>query len=359
MATPPVYKQYLEIIRFAINCHIEPIPNLYGMDWRGFYQFSQEQAIVGVVFEGINSLGNQGVKPPLGILMKWIAITELLTGQNRKQIELQRKLFGCLDENGYKACLLKGLGVASYYPNPLYRQNGDFDVWVDAERTEVIRMVREFVPNAEVSLHHIDFKNIGGVPVEIHFMPSYLINPFKDRLLQRWFKKQKDAQFVHYSKFYQQDEGTTCVPTVEFNMVFLLTHMYRHFLYEGLGLRHIIDYYYLLMSEERKHMDDKQISEIRKIISSLGLMKFTKALMWVLHDVLGIDESLLLFESDEREGRFLLEKVLDSGNFGRRNNMSGWINRKKWLAKMFWHYPSDVLWGIPHSIIYRMRTCHL
>lgn len=351
-------EQYLAFVRYSINPTL-PVPDIMGIDWQGLYQFTQEQAIVGVVFDGVNRLGKQGLKPPFETLMEWIATAEQLARQNGKQIKLQRELFDSLDKKGYKSCLLKGLGVASYYPNPLLRQNGDFDVWIDAERTEVIRMVREVVPEAEISLHHIDFKDVGGVPVEIHFIPSYLINPIKDKLLQHWFKKLKHSQFDHYSKLYQQDDGTTCTPTVEFNMVFLLTHMYRHFLYEGLGLRHVIDYYYLLMSEDRKRMEDKQISEIRKTISSLGLMKFTMALMWVLHDVLGIDEHLLLFEPKEREGRFLLQKELDAGNFGRKNDMSGWINRKMWLVKMFWHYPTDVLWGIPHSIIYRMRTCHL
>lgn len=36
------------------------------------------------------------------------------------------------------------------------------------------------------------------------------------------------------------------IPTVEFNIIFQLTHIYSHLMNEGIGLRQLLDYYYVL-----------------------------------------------------------------------------------------------------------------
>ena len=36
------------------------------------------------------------------------------------------------------------------------------------------------------------------------------------------------------------------IPTVEFNIIFQLTHIYSHLMNEGIGLRQLVDYYYVL-----------------------------------------------------------------------------------------------------------------
>ena len=36
------------------------------------------------------------------------------------------------------------------------------------------------------------------------------------------------------------------IPTVEFNIIFQLTHIYSHLMNERIGLRQLVDYYYVL-----------------------------------------------------------------------------------------------------------------
>jgi hypothetical protein len=40
--------------------------------------------------------------------------------------------------------------------------------------------------------------------------------------------------------------GNVDVPTAEFNAVFQMAHIMMHFFIEGIGLRHFVDYYYVL-----------------------------------------------------------------------------------------------------------------
>ena len=58
------YKPYLEFIRYSLNPKDELLQDVAKIDWEGFFQFAEEQGILGVVFVGIKRLGEQGVKPP-------------------------------------------------------------------------------------------------------------------------------------------------------------------------------------------------------------------------------------------------------------------------------------------------------
>ena len=57
-------KLSLEFIRYSLNPKDELPKDVAKMDWEGFFQFAGEQGILGVVFAGIQQLGEQGVKPP-------------------------------------------------------------------------------------------------------------------------------------------------------------------------------------------------------------------------------------------------------------------------------------------------------
>ena len=71
------YKSYLEFIRYSLNPKDEFLMDVAKMDWEGFFQFANEQGILGVAFVGIQRLGEHGVKPPLDVLMQWIASASL------------------------------------------------------------------------------------------------------------------------------------------------------------------------------------------------------------------------------------------------------------------------------------------
>jgi len=101
------------------------------------------------------------------------------------------------------------------------------------------------------------------------------------------------------------------VPTAAFNVVFQLSHVYNHLLHEGVGLRQIIDYYFLLKSGNNNQL----IIENGKL-KSLGLHHIAGALMWVMKEVLLMDEGWMIARPDEKRGRMLLDIIMAGGNFG-------------------------------------------
>ena len=55
---------------------------------------------------------------------------------------------------------------------------------------------------------------------------------------------------------------------------------------------------------------------VQRELKYLGLWKFAGAVMYVLHEALGLPEEKMIAPMDEKRGRLLLAEILDGGNFG-------------------------------------------
>ena len=364
------YKKYFNILCWSVNPDYQSIPDTKGMDWYDFYQFACEQAIAGVAFVGIQRLGEHGVKPPLDVLMQWIASASLIEQQNKAVNKAATELFKELKNDGLRGCILKGQGNGLMYPNVYSRTPGDIDVWVKradgrGKREEgrglkadgrckkgdvrgIIKYVKERNPNGKVCYHHIDGGKIGGVEVEVHYRPSFMNNPIHNYRLQKWYKMMAEGGRLMEEVELPEGVGSIPVPTVEFNVVYQLVHVFRHLLQEGIGLRQIIDYFYVLKSNTN-HTDD---TNIIVLLNYLGLTKIAGAMMWLLSEVLGLEEEYLIVPKNERLGKVLLAEILKGGNFGQYDIENIKVNSqlgKNWQRirrdiRMMRYFPSECIW---------------
>jgi hypothetical protein len=116
---------------------------------------------------------------------------------------------------------------------------------------------------------------------------------------------------------------------------------------EGIGLRQIIDYYYVLMEDGRGKMED-----VSDTLRSLGLWKIAGAVMWVLNEVLGLEEKYLIAPKDERLGKVLLAEIVNGGNFGQYDSDNIKADnqlKKNWQRicrdfRLMRYFPSECLW---------------
>ena len=78
---------------------------------------------------------------------------------------------------------------------------------------------------------------------------------------------------------------------------------------------------------------------VQKELKYLGLWKFAGAVMYVLHEVLGLSEEKMIVPMDEKRGRLLLAEILDGGNFGRHfTKYAGFTHQsmgKKYFLKIW------------------------
>ena len=312
---------FIELVQVALGVRERLSRNPSDEEWDRVFQMADEQAVAAFLFPALERLSKLGQKPPTEVLMEWIGLAEQVRAQNRQVNRTIAKLSDSLNKDGLRWSILKGQGNALMYPDPLNRQPGDIDVWAIPQLKmengkwkigDIIRYVKTKNPQAHAMYHHIDYGLVDGVDVEVHYRPSFMFNPWHNRRLQRWFTEQAEEQFGNEAEL-PDGAGTIHVPTAAFNVVFQLSHVYNHLLHEGVGLRQIIDFFYVLRSLKGGQADAIDYSNLLRL---LGLDTFAGAMMWVLHDVLGLPEEFLIAPRDERRGRVLLTEIMRGGNFG-------------------------------------------
>ncbi len=344
--------RYFQFLRFCLDGRHVSEDDVAGISWHDLLLFAKKQAIVGVFWQGIQQLGHlRENKPTDDDVMEWMAATLRISRQNKKVNEKAVWTYNNFAHEGFRSCLLKGQGVALYYPTPSLRQSGDIDIWVEGGAEKVIPYIRQFKPKAKACYHHIDFIRVDKIPIEVHYRPSWMSCPWYNRRLQEYFASKSEEQFKHEVSL-PDNAGTLAVPTWDFNVVFLLSHIYNHLLHEGIGLRQVIDYYYLLRQGAGKSAEERQA--LSETLRYVGMRKIGGAIMWVLKEQLGMDSSLLLLPPDARHGKALLREMLKGGNFGKHDErtLSGVYDdavtsntQRLWRdLRMVRFFPSECIW---------------
>jgi len=269
----------------------------------------------------------------------------MIEQQNHILDERCVELLGKLDDNGLHGTILKGQGVAILYDKELrpMRQSGDIDVYVDCGFEKALSTVQgiEGLTVEGWDYQHAHLVIWDDAVVELHYRVEVIMNLFKNRRLQKWIEK-------HSDQLFEKREGLV-TPTIDFNVLYILMHLYRHFLYEGVGLKQVMDYYMVLRAV---HVGRSDVKEYVNAVSEFGMTKFSKGLMWVMKKVFAMPDEWMLWEPDEKEGSFILEQMMAGGNFGhydkRLSKGNGKIVTLNNVVRHNWHlfshYPSEFIW---------------
>ena len=344
----------LSFLRYSLGDKADLSIVVTKTDWQQLYTFASNQAIIGICFDGINRLGQEYSdelkKNPIerNLLMTWMGAAQQIRRQNMKVNMVASKLYSMLREDGLRCCILKGQGNALMYPNVYSRNPGDIDIWVNASREQITEYAKKhFEIDDDIRYHHIE-TSVDGVPVELHFFPGIMNNSIYNARLQKWFKRNADLQCSNVVSL-PDGIGEIAIPTTVFNVIYQLTHLYHHFFDEGIGMRQIIDYYYIVNNDELLVIRDA----LQKELKHLGLWKFAKAVMYVLHEALGLSVEKMIAPMDEKRGKLLLAEILNGGNFGQHFTKYGHFTQQGMAKKYFlkiWrnmhfvrYYPAEAL----------------
>lgn len=325
----------------------QPMPDIDGeQEWQLMMQLAKKQTVQGVIGRGIRMMPKEH-RPPRDIYMRAYVLSEKIENLNKKVDAACVKVADMMAEAGFPCCILKGQGVALTYPDPTARMPGDIDVWVMAPPKQVIAFARKALPDAFAIYHHVKYVKCDGIEVELHYRPSFLNNPIHNSRLQRWFLSEAAAQREHRVEL-PSGAGMVNVPTNAFNRIFLMAHIMNHVIHDGIGMRQIMDYYFLL----RQGFTEEERLHGVQLLRQFGLYDITAAVMFVLRQLFAIPKNLLLVPPDEHRGTFLMQEILYGGNFGHYNPQSIQA-RTPWRKNMLrlkrdWRlltvFPSECLW---------------
>lgn len=345
-----------------VRCAVDgnyPLPDLSDVDWEELYTFSKQQAITGVMFDLVQRLGGKEAGVPRKLMMKWFMQSDVIQKRNDNVNRYSVQTVQMLEQKGFRCLLLKGQGNAVMYPNPLARLSGDIDLLIvpkhisalpkdlEERRKIILCFVRNKFPKIPFRYYHVDFPIYKGLPIELHYEPCLMNNPRYNHRLQQWLGERADEQFQHKVDL-PGGAGSVSAPTLEYNIVFQMSHMMHHYFDEGIGLRQMMDYYFLLKSAER----ESRIIELKNLSSTLhylNLHHFAGAVMFVMREVFGMPESWMIVPIDERRGKSLMAEILRGGNFGKYSGLTEHGSGVKYMLKnwrslrLVMEYPVEAL----------------
>lgn len=307
---------FFDFLQFCIGSVADIPASVKDADWKVLYAIAKKQALLGVLFYGIRRLPKE-LAPEQKLLMQWMVMAEQIRKQNIRLFQDSVKVCQNFENEGFANCILKGQGNALLYPDPYMRTPGDIDIYLAGGRKRVMQYINKVCPNQVMRYHHVDFP-VMKTAIEAHFTPSYMFCPIHNRRMQKWFEEVMGEQCNHRASL-PDGYGEIHVPQVSFNVIYILSHLYRHIFTEGVGLRQLLDYYYVLISDDLLLIRDR----VQKDLKHLGLWKFAQAVMFVMKEVFGLSENKMIAPINEKEGRFLLDEIMRGGNFGQYDNRMG------------------------------------
>lgn len=308
--------------------------------WGKLFHMARQQALVGVLNDAVHRLPENQL-PPSGLREEWDEQTAKIGRIYHLHEDHVKELEELLERLGLHGCILKGTGLAHLYPNPERRMSGDIDLWIQGDRDSII----ETFENADFNVYEVLYKEckVGvflDTEVEVHFHPSKMYNPFLNARLQRFFEENSPIR----------DDVPISYPNARFNAVFCMAHIFHHYLEGGIGLRQLMDYYYVL-----KELAPEDRGGVMKTLTRLGMKRFTASVMTCVQFNFGLEDEYLLCPPDRKRGGKLVNDIIAMGNFGvldRRNyardGESKWATFLRKNGRVFSnlrHYPREVIWS--------------
>lgn len=432
------YYLFFELLQVAIGIRqtLSRVPT--ANEWGMLFMTSQKQALVGVCFVGVQKLlrddntrrlrqSNAECSAeelpykqytqnlPKALRLKWLSLSFNIQTRNKELTETCVSVCKELARDGLKSCVLKGQSNLAYYPDHLKdsRMAGDIDLWCmpadscglkipfdtgegKGSRIEtyygkeavieyaLMRARLAGIPKPLVCYHHTDLDGVWKESVEIHHRPTYLWSPFANRNLERFFNMGE--------KTITHDEQGFPKPSVSFDTVYQLAHIYHHLFDEGIGMRQLMDYYFVLKAlhtqqetsadfygkastSEEGRTPVRSNEEIIEMLQKLGMRNLAATVMFVLQKIFepstSSDEQHLtddwkkqwpwmICKPDASSGQVLLNEIMRAGNFGKYDNT---VVRGKHNAENVWvkfrrnrkfirFYPKDVLWEPVFRVYY-------
>lgn len=203
---------------------------------------------------------------------------------------------------------VKGFCVADLYPIPQLRTMGDVDIVMsDADRMKAHDLLLKmgFSNTVHGDREWVYFKN--GMEFELHNHLLYEATVNNEMLLDF-----ANSCWKHVSK----DEEGVCRLEWEYHFIFLLLHLRKHFMNQGVGIRQFMDIA-VVIQQKGTAMDWQYIENT---LSSIEMLDFAKTCFAFVEKWFGIKAQLDYLPLKDEFYQKSTEKIINDGIFGFGND---------------------------------------
>jgi hypothetical protein len=203
-------------------------------------------------------------------------------------------------ERDIHIAVLKGVAYASYFPNPYHRESGDLDCYMMGKKEEGDKIIVELGGKMEEAgyMHsHLYYK---GLTIENHNLLTSAdkskISIKVENLLQGMIKN--GCTPIAQTKLLN--------PCADFNAMFLIKHAQRHFIKEGICIRHLLDWVFFL-KDEAANVDWQRVIPM---MQECRILNFAKTLTAICIEDLGMVINVKELQGPCKISKSVLEDIL-------------------------------------------------
>lgn len=249
---------------------------------------------------------------------------------------------------GVPSVLLKGQGIASWYPVQDIRQAGDIDLYVYDYEAACAKMEMLFGPKREESSKHASFHVAGTLDIEIHRFTETLRSRRQNAIYQRISDEGTHKDLT--KRIIGGAEINT--PNDTFNAFYVFHHLWNHVRSMGMGMRQLCDWAIFLHT----HRGALDTGRLEGWLHELGLMDVWQVFGAAAVQAIGIDPEDVPFYDARKAGRAekLVALFLEQGDnikFRQGRKGEGTVKHKAgslayihWrLVRMFPIFPLEAL----------------
>lgn len=277
-------------------------------EWATIYQYARNHSVEGVLYDSF-SLLTEDELPPRMLRMKWTVRVDEIERHNNEMRRVVAAQFANFVHRDIKPVLLKGLGVANYYPIPSHRISGDIDWYFEKDGYDKALI---FLRNNGITVNSpmkfcLDYQ-WQGIQIEHHRRLFDVRSLFKTSYLKVLEQAYHDKQ---QSILIGNESVTILAP--ELQILQVNVHILKHLLGFGIGMRQISDAAVLY----RAYRDIIDADQLRDIYKKAGILKWIHVLHGILVKYLGLPKEDLPFPyPDKLEVDWMMKEIWYSGNFG-------------------------------------------
>ena len=327
-------KVFFSILRSALWGTPVEVPEGY-TQWSAVIKLAKIQALMGLVGDVLLTRSEIRETLPPKFVERLQDIPMTSVGMHSQMNITLQLLVMTLRKEGIEPVLLKGQGLAKYYPTPELRQCGDIDIFVGEENYEkaydaILPIVSEIDDKSKIwNWMHFDAK-IGTVMLEVHQKADYMSSRRGDKIYRDFMLNglSKDLCPIQFG------EVDVMTPNDTYNAFYVFYHLWRHFSTSGVGLRQFCDWACFLHT----HVGKLDLPYLKKMLDDLGFMKPWQVFGCFLVKDLGLPEEEFPFYNEKYTGKVdqVREYVMTDGNFGMNIKAGREISRGylhgKWVS---------------------------
>lgn len=301
-------------------------------NWEETKILARRNGVSALVFQAALQL-SEGQRPSLQAKLKWALETENSIERFGHQGKTALELSAFFYKAGIRTMILKGLGIARYYPVPELRECGDIDIWLFGQGEKGDRLIIDSGRDVDTSNPKHSVFSFNGVLIENHrtFLDEALYNT--DRRLDKILSDILKEQPCSHSG---EEAAKVYFPPADFNVLFLVRHAAMHFT-GGISLRHVTDWA-VFLDREADNIDREKVN---RILRREKLDKFAGILTAIACNYLGLnpEKATIPWKSyQEKAGKVLADMMREQPARKSRNPLSILAFKARHFTDTQWRY---------------------